>query len=117
MFADPKGDPKAALKLAWIAKRFGREDDLLICNYISPENLDVGTLDYQATNTSNPTQTGNAKEVANMLTSLLPKNEGGNNAVFADNAITLAQVLSRCLVDLRDKDELTLSWGVFSRTI
>lgn len=113
MFADPKGDPKAALKLAWIAKRFGREDDLLICNYISPENLDVGILDYQATNTSNPTQTGNAKEVANMLTSLLPKNEGGNNAVFADNAITLAQVLSRCLVDLRDKDELTLSWGVF----
>ena len=82
MFADPKGDPKAALKLAWIAKRFGREDDLLICNYISPENLDVGTLDYQATNTSNPTQTGNAKEGSEYAHFVVAKKRGWQQCCF-----------------------------------
>ncbi len=82
MFADPKGDTKAALKLGWIASRFGREDDLLVCNYIRPANADIATLDYQATNTINPAQTGNAQEVSNMLVSLMPKNTDGNNAVF-----------------------------------
>ena len=112
MFADPKADPKAVFKLAWIAKRFGREDDLLICNYITPQSSSV-QREYQTSNTCNPTQSGTAKEIATMLMSLLPKNNGGNNAVFADNAATLIQVLSRCLVDLRNKGKLILSWRVF----
>jgi len=113
MFVDPKGDAKAAFKMNWIAKRFGREDDVLLCNYIRPAVGQPADDYYATTNTSNPTQNGDAKEIANILLSLLPKNEGGNNAVFADNAITLAKVLTESLVNLRDHGQLDLSWGTF----
>lgn len=113
MFADPKGDTKAAIKLSWIAKRFGREDDIFICNYLAPAQSRLERQAYQHSNTCNPTQVGGVKEVANMLISLLPKNTGGANAVFAENAVTLAQVMSHCLVELRDAGVVQLSWRVF----
>ena len=113
MFADPKADHKVAFKLAWIAKRFGREDDLLICNYVTPKQNASSEQHETTSNTCNPLQLGTGKEVASMLMSLIPKNDGGSNAVFADNAVTLTQVLSKCLVALRDQGVLELSWGTF----
>ena len=113
MFADPKGDLKVAYKLAWIAKRFGREDDLLICHYAPPPESSSSHETGYTTNTCNPASYSTAKELATMLVSLLPKNDGGSNAVFADNAVSLIQTLARCLVDLRHRGELSLSWRVF----
>jgi intracellular multiplication protein IcmO len=103
MFIDGKADNKLWYSISAAARRMGREDDLLLINYlVSPER--IGSV----SNTLNPFAAGSAKSINNLLVSLLV----GEADVWRGRATALASSVVPALVWLRDNASLLLDAGI-----
>jgi intracellular multiplication protein IcmO len=104
-------DAKAAPSLAWqiisLARRLGREDDLLLINYLTGSATLVGRRSDRLSNTTNPFAHGSADALTQILTSMIPP-PAGENAVFAERAIALVSAIMYPLVELRDAGKVML---------
>lgn len=99
IFVDGKADNKLFAKVLALARKFGREDDVLALNFL----VASGNKD---SNTFNPFGSGNADVIRELLVSQIEENpRGGNsdsNHVFMGRAIALMGALTPILVWLRD---------------
>ena len=99
IFVDGKADNKLFAEVLALARRFGREDDVLALNFL----VASGNKD---TNTFNPLAWGNADGIRELLVSLIEANaKGGSsngNEVFMSRAVSLLGALMPALVWLRD---------------
>jgi intracellular multiplication protein IcmO len=99
IFVDGKADNKLYAEVLALARRFGREDDVLALNFL----VASGNKD---TNTFNPFAWGNADGIRELLVSLIEANaKGGSsngNEVFMSRAVSLLGALTPALVWLRD---------------
>jgi intracellular multiplication protein IcmO len=99
IFVDGKADNKLFAKVLALARKFGREDDVLALNFL----VASGNKD---SNTFNPFGSGNADVIRELLVSQIEENpRGGNtdsNHVFMGRAIALMGALTPVLVWLRD---------------
>jgi len=99
IFVDGKADNKLYAEILALARRFGREDDVLALNFL----VASGNKD---TNTFNPFAWGNADGIRELLVSLIEANaKGGSsngNEVFMSRAVSLLGALTPALVWLRD---------------
>ncbi len=99
IFVDGKADNKLYAEVLALARRFGREDDVLALNFL----VASGNKD---TNTFNPLAWGNADGIRELLVSLIEANaKGGSsngNEVFMSRAVSLLGALMPALVWLRD---------------
>lgn len=106
VYIDGKADTDLWSTLSALARRFGRDDDLLIMNYMT------GNASGKVpSNTLNPFSSGSASYLTNMLTSLMPES-GGDNAMWKERAISLISAVMPCLVWKRDNQNIPLSIGV-----
>lgn len=103
VYVDPKASPNLAIELFIMARRLGRDDDFRVINFITGGRKPEKITPFRASNTINPFAFGSADSLVNLLTSLLPKSEGGN-AVFQQKAVSLISGLIPILVSLRDKN-------------
>jgi len=106
VYIDGKADTDLWSNLSALARRFGRDDDLLIMNYMTGNA--TGKV---ASNTLNPFSSGSASYLVNMLTSLMPDG-GGDNAMWKERAVSLISAIMPCLVWKRDSQNIPLSIGV-----
>jgi intracellular multiplication protein IcmO len=97
VYVDGKADTDLWANLYSLARRFGRDDDLLVLNYMTG-NSDDGSV----SNTFNPFATGSSSYLSNMLTSLMP-DAGGDNAMWKERAVALMFALMPALTFKRDK--------------
>ena len=105
IYIDGKADTDLWSTLSAQARRFGRDDDLLIMNYMT------GGLGGQVpSNTLNPFSAGSASYLTNMLVSLMPESEG-DNAMWKDRAVALVSAIMPCLVWKRENQNLPLNIG------
>jgi intracellular multiplication protein IcmO len=99
IFVDGKADNKLYAKVLALARKFGREDDVLALNFL----VASGNKD---SNTFNPFGSGNADVIRELLVSQIEENPRGGNAdsnhVFMGRAIALMGALTPVLVWLRD---------------
>lgn len=103
VYVDGKADTDLWSSLSALVRRFGRDDDLLVLNYMT------GNSDTQApSNTMNPFSSGSASYLTNMLVSLMPDSEG-DNAMWKERAVSLASALMPILTWKRDNQEYPLS--------
>lgn len=109
IFIDGKADTDLWSSISALARRFGRDDDLLVMNYMTGNS--GGRV---ASNTLNPFSSGSASYLTNMLVSLMPDAEG-DNAMWKDRAVALISALMPCLVWKRDHQNLPLSIGVIRK--
>ncbi|MCK5556716.1 MAG: type IV secretion protein IcmO, partial [Alphaproteobacteria bacterium] len=73
IYIDGKADTDLWSTLSAMARRFGRDDDLLIMNYMT------GNVGGRVpSNTLNPFSSGSASYLANMVVSLMPEADGDN---------------------------------------
>jgi len=73
VYVDGKADTDLWSNLSSLVRRFGRDDDLLVLNYMT------GNSDARApSNTMNPFSSGSASYLTNMLVELMPPSEGDN---------------------------------------
>lgn len=106
VYVDGKADTDLWANLYSLARRFGRDDDLLVLNYMTG-NSDDGAI----SNTMNPFATGSASFLSNMLVSLMP-DAGGDNAMWKERAVALMFAIMPALVFKRDKQGLLLDISV-----
>jgi len=111
VYVDGKADTDLWASLYALARRFGRDDDLLILNYMTA-NSDNGAM----SNTMNPFSNGSASYLTNMVTSLMP-DAGGDNAMWKERAVALLGALMPALTWLRDKTGKLLDVGVLREYI
>jgi intracellular multiplication protein IcmO len=106
IYIDGKADTDLWSTLCAMARRFGRDDDMLIMNYMTG-----GTGARVPSNTLNPFSSGSASYLTNMLVSLMP-DAGGDNAMWKERAISLVMAIMPCLVWKRDNQNIPLSIGM-----
>lgn len=103
VYIDGKADTDLWSSLCALALRFGRDDDLLVLNYMT------GNSDARApSNTMNPFSSGSASYLSNMLVSLMPDAEG-DNAMWKERAVALMNSLMPALTWKRDNQEMPLA--------
>src|SRR3546814_2555174 len=87
IYTDGKGDTKLWDDIYPIVRRFGRDDDLRILNYMTGNVKGGGQ-----SNTTNPFTKGTADALKEMMTSLMDS-AGGDNAMWKGRAISLNTAL------------------------
>jgi len=103
VYIDGKADTDLWSSLSSLVRRFGRDDDLLILNYMT------GNSDTKApSNTMNPFSSGSSSYLTNMLVSLMPQAEG-DNAMWKERAVSLISSLMPALTWKRDNQDIPLS--------
>ena len=103
VYVDGKADTDLWSSLSSLVRRFGRDDDLLVLNYMT------GNADIQApSNTMNPFSSGSASYLTNMLVSLMPES-GGDNAMWKERAVSLVGSMMPVLTWKRDHQEVPMS--------
>lgn len=109
LYIDGKADTDLWSTISAMARRFGRDDDLLIMNYMT------GNVGGRVpSNTMNPFSSGSAGYLVNMLTSLMPDAEG-DNAMWKERAVALVSALMPCLVWKRDNQNLPISVSIIRK--
>jgi intracellular multiplication protein IcmO len=103
VYVDGKADTDLWSGLSSLVRRLGRDDDLLVLNYMT------GNTDSKApSNTMNPFSSGSASYLTNMLVQLMPEAEG-DNAMWKERAVSLASAMMPVLTYKRDKQDMPLS--------
>lgn len=112
LFCDGKGDVALMAKMYALLRRFGREDDLLVLNFMNDaSSVQAGRVN---TNSINPFATGTADELTQMLVSLMDE-VGGDGAMWKGRAVAMLTGVIRALVEKRDKGLLDLNVGEIRR--
>lgn len=106
VFVDGKADTGNWANLYALARRFGRDDDLLCINYMTG-NSDANS----ASNSLNPFASGSASYLVQMLVTMMPES-GGENAMWKERAVALIGSLMPALTFMRDHQHLLLDIGV-----
>ncbi len=106
IYIDGKADTDLWAALYALARRFGRDDDLLVLNYMTG-NSDEGA----PSNSLNPFSSGSASYLTNLMVSLMDE-AGGDNAMWKGRAISLMSALMPALTYKRAHGELLLDVGV-----
>ncbi|MBP7722684.1 MAG: TraM recognition domain-containing protein [Alphaproteobacteria bacterium] len=103
VYVDGKADTDLWSSLSSLVRRFGRDDDLMVLNYMT------GNTDVKApSNTMNPFSSGSASYLTNMLVSLMPESQG-DNAMWQERAVSLIGALMPALTWKRDNQDMPLS--------
>ncbi len=103
VYVDGKADTDLWSSLSSLVRRFGRDDDLLVLNYMT------GNSNVKApSNTMNPFSSGSASYLTNMLVSLMPEAQG-DNAMWSERAISLVSAMMPVLCWKRDNQDVPLS--------
>jgi intracellular multiplication protein IcmO len=106
IYVDGKADTDLWGSLSALARRFGRDDDLLVLNYMT------GNSDAKiSSNTINPFAQGSASYLTNLLVSLMPEIQG-ENAMWKDRAVALISALMPVLTWQRTYQEKVLNINV-----
>lgn len=102
VYIDPKGSPSLAHELFVMARRVNREDDFLILNFMTGGKKSSSITPFRISNTTNPFANAPADSITNLLSSLLPSDDGGGNSVFKQKALALLTALIPVLTAIRD---------------
>jgi hypothetical protein len=112
LFVDGKGDVSLYAKAYALTRRMGREDDLLVMNFMTG-GTDVlsGGGGVLRSNTLNPFTSGSSDQLTQMCVSLMD-DAGGDGAVWKGRAVAMLGGIMRALVWKRDQGELDLNIGI-----
>ena len=103
VLVDGKGDRDLFGKVLAMARRFGREDDVRVLNFMVASGL-------KDSHTFNPFLTGNADAIRELLASQLGEQSPSDaNGVFRERAVALIGTISPVLVWLRDHKGIPLN--------
>ena len=113
IFVDGKGDIKLMATMYTLAKRWNREADFLVLNFMPPDgNIAPGEV---ISNTHNPYTFGEADDLIQQINGLMP--EGGGDGMWKDRAMTMITAVVMILVWMRNQGLIDLSVGVLKKYV
>jgi intracellular multiplication protein IcmO len=113
VLVDGKASNELYGEILALARRFGREDDVFVLNFLTASLPSIGRdgvlMDSQS-NTFNPFSTGNADAIRELLVSQLgDPNPSDANGVFRGRAVALLGTMAPVLVWMRDQKSITIN--------
>lgn len=109
IYVDGKGDNSLYSSIFSIVRFLGREDDLLLINFMTGAKDIVGPQEKRLSNTLNPFATGSSSMLANLVTGMMDSSSGsGDGDMWKGRAIAFVEALLKILVCMRDAGHILL---------
>lgn len=107
IYVDGKGENVLYTKIFAMARTMGREDDVLVINYMTGSRDVFGPQEKKLSNTLNPFSSGGSGGLTELMVSLMDGGDGGGD-MWKGRAISLISAIMMALVYMRDERELLL---------
>lgn len=118
LYVDGKADNSLVHKIFAMARRCGREDDVMVLNFMQagadPFERKKSTL--RDSNTMNPMARGSGDFITNLITSMLTE-VSGDSAGWREKAVGMLEAVIRAIVYLRFKGEILIDPGTIREFI
>lgn len=112
IYVDGKGDNSLWSKVYNMARKVGRDDDVLLINYMTGGTKDLRNIPigHTPSNTVNPFATGTSSTIAELFTGLMSGGGPGSGGddMWAGRARSFITALVRVLVWMRDRGEINM---------
>ncbi len=110
IYVDGKGDNSLYAKVFSMARSMGREDDLLLINFMTGARDIVGPQSKRLSNTLNPFCQGSSSMLTQLVVSLMgsSSNNSSDGDMWKGRAIAFVEALMRLLVYMRDEGAILL---------
>ena len=109
IYIDGKGDNALYSKVFSMVRYMGRDDDLLLVNFMTGARDIIGAQKTRLSNTMNPFNRGSSSMLSELIVSLMgDSNSGGDGDMWKGRAISFVQALMRILTVMRDEGHLLL---------
>lgn len=109
IYVDGKGDNSLYARLFSMARSMGREDDVLLVNFMTGARDIIGPQAKRLSNTMNPFANGSSSMLSQLVVSLM---DSGSNTPDGDmwkgRAIVFVEALMKVLVYMRDQGAILL---------
>lgn len=106
VYVDGKGTAELYTKIYAMCRQVGREDDVLVINYMKGNRDLFGPQETKLSNTMNPFTSGSAGSLTELVVSLME--DGGSDGMWKGRAMALIAAIMQALVFLRDNKEILL---------
>lgn len=109
IYVDGKGDNSLYAKVFSMVRSMGREDDLLLINFMTGARDIIGPQEKRLSNTFNPFSQGSSSMLTQLVVSLMGgSKDGGDGDMWKGRAIAFVEALMRLLVYMRDDGVILL---------
>jgi intracellular multiplication protein IcmO len=109
IYVDGKGDNSLYAKVFSMVRSMGREDDLLLINFMTGAKDIVGPQEKRLSNTMNPFCQGSSSMLTQLVVNLMGSSQGGGDGdMWKGRAIAFVEALMRLLVYMRDEGAILL---------
>ena len=109
IYVDGKGDNSLFSKIFSIVRYMGREDDLLLINFMTGARDIIGPQKKRLSNTMNPFSIGSSSMLAQLVVSLMDAaSDTPSGDMWKGRAIAFVEALMRILVAMRDANYILL---------
>lgn len=109
IYVDGKGDNSLFAKIFSMTRSMGREDDLLLVNYMTGARDIIGPQEKRLSNTMNPFCRGSSSMLSQLVTSLMDSgSQSSDGDMWKGRAISFVEALLKVLVFMRDQGFILL---------
>jgi intracellular multiplication protein IcmO len=110
IYIDGKGDNSLFAKIFSMVRSMGREDDILLINFMTGARDVLGPQKTRLSNTMNPFARGSSSMLSQLVVSLMTggKPGGGSDDMWTGRAINFVESLMRVLTVMRDAGHILL---------
>lgn len=109
IYVDGKGDNSLYAKIFSMVRSMGREDDLLLINFMTGARDIVGPQERRLSNTLNPFCQGSSSMLTQLVVSLMgSSSQSSDGDMWKGRAISFVEALMKLLVYMRDEGAILL---------
>lgn len=109
IYIDGKGDNSLFAKVFSMVRGMGREDDMLLINFMTGARDVMGPQKTRLSNTMNPFARGSSSMLSQLVVSLMSSGkQGGGDDMWTNRAINFVESLMRVLTAMRDEGHILL---------
>lgn len=108
IYVDGKGDNSLYAKVFSMVRSMGREDDLLLINFMTGARDIIGPQEKRLSNTLNPFCQGSSSMLTQLVVNLMGSSGQGDGDMWKGRAIAFVEALMRLLVYMRDEGAILL---------
>ena len=109
IYVDGKGDNSLFSKIFSMVRSMGREDDMLLINFMTGAKDITGPQETRISNTMNPFSEGSSSMLSNLVVSMMESSSSsGDGDMWKGRAIAFVEALMRVLVAMRDAGNILL---------
>ncbi len=109
IYVDGKGDNSLYATIYGMVRSMGREDDMLLINFMTGARDIIGPQKLRLSNTMNPFCQGSSSMLSQLVVSLMDSSKGGGDGdMWKGRAISFVEALMKVLVAMRDGGHLLL---------